>query len=211
MSASLTEATGMTAYRAGSNAVSTAVSRVRGASPAPIYTAGSPSGTVSWSDGGAGGSFQLSGSGNSVAAYTPKNKTQVVTITATDASNSRQITLNVTATLPLYPQVGNELELDQETKIKKARDMTQYSREDGSPEVGYLLSWENRTGVDKTELMTFWYDHKKTKLFYYIDREGNLLTSVKFTSSFKAAFNGGDRFAMSAAIRGVYTGTVSPI
>lgn len=204
MPTSITEATSMTAYRAGSNADAGALSRIRGALPLPVFTAVGYSGTVSWSDNGAGGDFALSGTDNSVAIYTPRNKTQSVTITALSGAGSVNRALAVTGTLPLHPQLGGEFELDVETKVKYARDRTRYAREDGVPESAWVFAWSDRENADRAELVEFWQDHRKTTQFYLVDIEANLLNRVWFNSSLKAVPEGVNRWAMSAAFRGVY-------
>lgn len=204
MPSSITEATNMTVYRAGSNAPAGTLSRIRGALPNPTYTAVSPASPVTWSDNGAGGTFQVFSTNNEIAIYTPKNKTQLVVISAQDSGSTVTRNLTVFGTIPIQPQAGAEFELDVETKVKYARDRTRYSREEGAPEASWVWAWDNRTKADKAELMAFWYDHRKTNLFYMVDTEGDILNKVFFNSSFKAAFNGANKWAMSAAFRGVY-------
>lgn len=206
MPSSITEATNMVVYRAGSNAPAGALHRIRGALPQPTFTAVAPASPVTWDDGGAGGTFAVSGVNNVNAIYTPRNKTQVVVIGAGDSGGTVTRNLTVFGTVPIQPQAGAEYELDVETKIKYARDRTRYSREEGSPEASWVWAWDNRSKADKAELMAFWFDHRKTTQFYMVDTEGDILNKVFFNSSFKAAFNGADRWAMSAAFRGVYEG-----
>lgn len=203
MSSSITEANAITTYRAGSLAPSTALSRIRGASPNPVFTAVGHSGTTTWSDGGAGGVFDLSGSDNSVAAYTPANKTQSIVISATDGVNTKTYSLSVFATIPVYPQFGYEQELDVETKVKMARDRTRYFREDGEVEVSWVFAWSEREKDQYLELMRFWRDHRKVTQFYLVDTEGDLLNKVWFNSSFKAIASGANRWALSAAFKGI--------
>lgn len=200
----------MTAYRAGSNAASDALSRIRGALPKPTYNANVPTSTVTWSDNGAGGSFEVSGANNYIAVYTPKNLTQAVVITATDNTNSKNISLTVTATLPLQPQVQFENELDIETKVKFARDMTPYFREDGTEQIGWTLGYDNRLTDAKAEMFTFWRGHRKVVPFYVIDVEGDLMNLVYFTSSIKSVFSGDGRWALAAGVRGAFTDTSAP-
>ncbi len=106
--------------------------------------------------------------------------------------------------MPLQPQVGAELELDIETKIKKDRLGGRYSREDGGVVVKWVFAWDNRQDDEKDELMEFWFDHRKTQQFYMVDVEGNIINKVWFNSSIKRAFNGAQRWAMSAAFEGMY-------
>jgi hypothetical protein len=210
MPTSVVETNGLTTYRAGSNAASTVLYRIRGATPSPQYTAIGYSGDVTWSDNGAGGSFVLSGTNDSVADYTPRNKTQAVTITATSGAGSINKALTVYGTMPIQPNTGAEFELDVETKIKKARDGTQYAREDYGEQCGWVFGWERREWLDRSELMNFWRDHKKSVQFYLVDTEGNLMNKVWFVSSFKAVFYGANVWAMSAAFKGKFENVGAP-
>lgn len=209
MSTSISEVNSITAYRAGSLASASSLYRIRGATPSPAFVAVSASGTVVWNDGGAGGSFILSGVGNSIASYSPANKTQAVVITAIDAANTVTRSLTVYGTLPVYPQIGYEMELDVDTKVKMARDRTRYFREDGALEAGWTFAWSEREKDQYLELMRFWRDHRKTKQFYLVDTEGDLLNLVWFNSSFKAIPSGANRWALSAAFRGVFQDVVA--
>lgn len=204
MSTSVTEAVGMTVYRAGSNAPVSAESRVRGAQPQPTFTANGYSGLVSWDDGGAGGTFAPFGVNNNSAVYTPKNKTQAVTIYATDSVNTHFVAITTFATVPLQPQVGFETEFDIDTKVKFAKDRTRYFREDGSVEVGWVLGWERRQTADKLELEQFWFDHRKVNQFYMVDVEGNIQNKVWFVSSLKSTYESNNRWSMAASVRGSY-------
>ncbi len=211
MSSHITEQNEMTVYRAGSNAASLALSRVRGSVTKPQFTAVSPSGTVVWRDEDengfpAGGTFVLSGSGNRTATYTPNNRSQIVQVKATDAVNtvSRQIT--IFGTLPLYAQFGYKVELDVETKIKYAKDRTPYFREDGLPEISWVFEFNNRAKEDVSELMQFWANHRKVLPFYLVDPELNLLNQVFFTSSWTSSPLGGNRNNMAASFKGQYDG-----
>jgi len=205
MAISISELTGMTTYRAGSNAPVSYISRIRGAIPNPVYVAVGNTGLVTWNDGGAGGTFVLSGLNSTTASYTPKNKTQAVIITATDTvPNSATKNLSVFGTMPLQPQVGVETEWDIETKTKLARDRTRYFREDGGLEIGYVYGWDNRMLIDKNELIQFWLDHRKVLLFWAVDTEGALQNQVWFISSIKAVFAGANRWNMAAGVRGLY-------
>ena len=209
MASSITELNAQVVYRAGSNAPLTALSRVRGATPALQFTAVSPSGTVSWGDNGAGGTFNLSGAGNSIADYVPANKTQVVLITATDGAGSVNYTVTIFATFPLYPQLGHETEMDVDTKIKKARDGTKYFREDGAIEMGWVMAWDNRLTVDRQEALDFWQYHRKVREFYLVDILGAMQNKVFFNSSIKSIGNGENRWALSAGFTGVYAPIVA--
>lgn len=199
----LTEDTGILVYRAGSLADSDAVSRVRGAIPNPNYTASSPASLVTWSDNGADGVFTTSGTNHEIASYIPRNKSQVITITATDSANSFDLTLTVFATLPLHPNVNYEVETDIETKIAFARDRTRYFREDGAEEISWVLGWDNRDKGAVDELRQFWLDHRKVVQFYIVDVESDIVNKVWFTSSIKHVPAGSNRFAMVASVKGI--------
>lgn len=201
----ISENLGMTAYRAGSNAASGALSRIRGAVPSPTYTASGNTGLVTWDDNGAGGTFQVSGVNNVNAVYTPRNKTQNVVITATEGvvTTEDPLSLAVTATMPLQPQVGGEVEEDIETKVKFARDRTRYFREDGDIELAWAYGWDSRQDVDLAELRAFWRDHRKVVPFYLVDTEANILNHVWFTSSLKWVFRGANRWDIVGTFRGV--------
>lgn len=202
---SISESNGMTAYRAGSNAPPSALYRGRPAFPAPRFVSNTPVGLVTWTDNGAGGTFVISGASQQFADYTPPNKTQNVTVTATDDANSLSLPISIYGTLPVYPQLGYEIELDVDTKTKKARDGTQYHREDGLPEIGWAFAWDNRQDDERSEMMEFWMKHRRIKPFYLIDVEGEIINLVKFTSSLKSAPNGANRWAMGASFRGFYS------
>lgn len=193
----------MTTYRAGSNAPGTALHRIRGALPKPLYTCNNPTGAVTWSDGGAGGTFAPSGVNNQNAIYTPKNKTQAVVISATDPANTKTIALTVFATVPVQPQFGFDVESDIETAIKFAKDRTRYFREDGDLEIGWVLAWDARPRDEFEELRQFWRDHRKINQLYMVDAESNILNKVWFTSSMKWVPAGANRFNLVASFRGV--------
>lgn len=206
---SITETTNRLVFRAGSNAPVSGLSRIRGETPGLIYTAVGHAAPVVWSDGGKGGSFQLSGANNSIAAYTPRNKSQAITITATDGTLVSRA-LQVWATMPVHPQVGAELDTDIETKVKTDRLGGEYLREDGGVILAWVYAWDNREDDEKDELRTFWLDHRKIVKFYMVDVEGNIMNKVRFNSSMKVAFNGAQRWALSAAFKGLNENTPAP-
>lgn len=202
----ITEANAQTTYRAGSNAPADAKFRVRGALPLPQFTASGLEDLVSWSDNGAGGTFEVFSTFNEIAVYTPANKTQVVTITANDSDESGEYALTVFGTIPVHPQLGYEIELDAETKTKKAKDGTQYHREDEPPTMGWAYAWDNRMDDEHAEMRQFWFNHRRVTPFYLVDVEGDVLNRVKFVSALKSAPNGANRWAMGASFKGAYEG-----
>jgi hypothetical protein len=198
----------MTAYRAGSNAASDALYRIRGATPKPIFTATAPSGTVTWGDGGAGGSFSPA-TGNT-STYTPANQTAAVVISAVDGANTSTRPLTVFGTMPVQPQFGFQTELDIETKVKMALDRTRYFRESGSLEMAWVMEWTRRQLDEVTELRAFWAWHRKSKQFYLVDVESNIMNLVWYVTSYPAIPKGGNNWDMTASFRGVYQGVSAP-
>lgn len=205
MPSSITEAVSMTQYRAGSNAPSSALHRVRGEEDKPVFTAVAPSSAVAWSDNDAGGTFEVSGSNNSIAVYTPANRSQTVQIAATDSGGTATRALTVWGTMPVLPQVEMKRAFDVETKEKKARgDGTRYAREEEPVQITYTLAWENRDDSSDSEMLQFWLHHRKVIQFYIVDREGALINKVWFNSAFEDIFHGAQRWGMAAQFKGAF-------
>jgi hypothetical protein len=207
MSTSITEANDQTVYRAGSTANDGAKHRIRRAQPDLEFTAVAHSGAVVWDDGAANGMFliPLGAPDDSIAIYIPENKTQNVTISATDGVNTVSYSLTTFGTIPLQPQVNFESELDQETKMKFARDRTRYFREDGSEEQAWTLAFDAREQDAKAELLAFWRAHRKVVPFWIIDTENDTMNKVWFVAPYKWVTAGGNRFNMIVAVRGVFS------
>ncbi len=197
----ITESSSRTTFRAGSNASGTATSRIRATTPALVFSGGS--GT--WSDGGAGGTFSPTSGASST--YTPANKTQAVVVASVGAGT---YSIQIYGTLPLYPQIGGEIEWDVETKIKKARDLTPYFREDGPAEMGFVYGWANREKIDVQEMRDFWLAHRKVLPFYVIDPEIGNMNLCYFISSIKATLSTAGTWAISAGVKGFYQNVASP-
>jgi hypothetical protein len=206
MAVVVTELNNQVLYRQGSLAPAGYLNRIRGGVPELYYTAAGNSGAVTWTDGGAGGTFQVSGSNNVNAIYKPRNKTQFVSVRATDATAAFGVkALTVEATMPVQPQVGGEMEIDRETKVKRAKDRTPYFREEGANIIRWQFAWDAREKNQAEELREFWLDHRKVVPFWLVDTEGNLMNKVWFNSSYKTAFQGANRWAMAAMFEGEFT------
>jgi hypothetical protein len=187
MAITITEANNLLVYRTGSSAGSAALSRIRGNFPMPNYTAVGAVSAVSWSDGGAGGAFLVSGTNNVNAVYRPANRTQAVTIAAQDTSGIYYRTLTVEGTQPLHPTIGFEKSLDVETKVSNSRAKVPYFKEIGQRELAWI----------------FWRAHRKVVPFWCVDAESQLINKVRFTSEIKSIPEGANRWNIAASVRGL--------
>lgn len=175
---------------------------IAGEQPLPHYTSTGQTGTVTWSDNGAGGTFNPAQGAQT--DYTPANKTQAIVITATDsgAGGNGTKALDVKATFPLQPNVDYEVELDDDTKESFARDKSRTTRTDGPAFEARRLELLARHKPQHTELRAFWLFHRKTIAFYYQDVETDLLYLVNFNSGLKARPKGAARVDMSVIVKG---------
>jgi len=200
----LTITTSKISYRAGSQWVD-------GDLVFPIVTAtAGATGTVNWSDGGKGGTFQ--GLSSTSAAYIPANKSQSVIITGLDtgAGGSGTVAIQVSGTFPLQPNLGYETQLDSDTKMARARGGTRYFREDYPQEVALSLSCERRSRPEMEAAREFWRFHRKVTPFYYLDIETGMLNLVRFESAISYKFDGAQWWSMTFAVRGDYQNTLEP-
>lgn len=171
----------------------------------PHYSVTGTTGTVTWSDGGAGGTFNPAT--GTATDYTPANKTQSVIIQASDSGAGGVDTqaLDVTATFPIHPNVDYEVELDNDTKESFARDKSRTTREDGPAQEARRLELLARHKVELVELRAFWLFHRKIISFYYQDVETDLLYIVIFNSGLKKRPKGAQTFDMSVIVKGNVT------
>ena len=193
------------AYRAGSP-LYPAVHHVAPENDPPVLSATGATGVVSWSDGGAGGTFTPA-TGAAGIVYKPANHTKGVTLTATDsgAGGSGQTNIVITGTFPIQPHLGYDIDLDDDTVVKKMRDGTGYYQIDAPPFEGRPLQFIDREWTEYDVLRAFWDFHRKTISFYYIDVEAIRTYLVKFISGLKARPNESKGWDMSCTIDGKIT------
>ena len=170
----------------------------------PHYSSAGQTGAVTWSDGGAGGTFNPAIGPET--DYTPLNRTQAIVITATDSGAGGQGTKNlaVNATFPLQPNKAYGLDTDNDTKESKARDGSRTTREDGPAYESRQLEFLGRYKTERTELRAFWLFHKKTITFYYSDAVTNELIANCWHDSGlrqRAAPDAPDSFDMSVVVK----------
>lgn len=176
---------------------------VKGETPLPQITATDNDGEITWSDGGKGGRFTFIDGQN--VLYEPANKTQIVTITATDSSNSATASLTVFGTFPLYPNKGFEIEYDETgTKKKTARDGTPYFSEQGRDQITWKLPMNRRLLDEAKEVWEFLTFHRRTKLFWVYDQERKLMNQVRRVSSLPQQFEGANSWTQSVILQGDY-------
>lgn len=142
---------------------------VNGETPLPHYSVTGATGVVTWDDGGAGGSF-VPATG-AATDYTPINRTQSITIGATDSGSGGADTqaLEVVATFPLQPNRGYDLDLDRDVQESLARDKSRTTRQDGPATESRQLEFLERLKPERDELRAFWLFHDKVIRFYYSD------------------------------------------
>lgn len=188
-------------FRAGSTRYP-AVHHVQSEMPLPHLTSANQTGVVSWADSPAGGTFTPAT--GAATDYKPTNVSQLVTIVAADsgAGGTGSLVIAVTATFPIQPQVGYEIDLDDETKVEYMRDRTAYFQVEGGAFENRPLIFLDREGAERNTLRAFWLAHKKTEAFYYIDVETNLTYLARFTSGIKTRVAGADSYDMSCTISG---------
>jgi len=181
-------------YRAGSTWVPAE------AAPPVVSTTGG-TGTSTFSDNGAGGTFTTINTTS--ATYVPANKTQVVTITATDgalATASR--TIDVVATFPLNATWGNEEQLDRNTTVQRARGGTKYMREEDETEYTGQLDSLNRSNAELAAIQAFWRFHRKIVPFHYLDMDTGVDQIVRFTSPLRWKKGGADSWDIFSNVIG---------
>lgn len=166
----------------------------------PLLTATGNTGAVSWSDGGAGGTFDVQSS--TTAYYTPANKTQVVTITGTDSLGNSETTIDIMGTFPLAETLGNEGGLERVTTEQRAVGGEKYYREEYDTEFETQLDCLGRQSDEVTALQAFWRHHRKINPFYYIDLETGVEQIVRFTSGLKWKRDGGDSTSLYCNVKG---------
>jgi len=151
-----------------------------GETPLPGYIASGNTGTVSWSDGGAGGTFSPTTGLNTT--YTPANKTRAVTVRATDSLNTVNTALQVYGTFPLQPVIGYNFVIDQLTQVSYDRDGKPVFREDGDETLTFDNQYRARTLIDYMIALQFWRDHKKVIQFYYYEPQLAWIKLVRFSA-----------------------------
>lgn len=190
-------------FRAGARQAETNILLVRGDILGFWIEHYNAAGSVTFSDGGAGGEFVAAG-GN-LTRYYPANKTQIVTFTISDGTTTRTLSTTFYATQPLNAQWGSGGSLDRETKEQKAKGGTSYFREeDNTMEFGQMDF--NRRETYELDLITeFFAYHRKVKRFYYLDMDTGKLFLVRYTSELKWRKNGADDWDIFLNAKGYYT------
>ena len=179
---------------------------INGESPVPHYSAAGQTGAVTWSDGGAGGTFNPAV--GTETDYTPANKTRSIIITATDSGAGGVGTkaLSVKATFPLEPNRGFDIDTDDDTKESFARDKSRTTRQDGPVLERRALELLGRLiATERAELRTFWLWHRKTIPFYFKDNAtGELVANCTHDSGLKQQVSPDDPNAcnMSVVVKG---------
>lgn len=188
------------AVRAGS-LLYPAVHHVQGETPLAHLTASGASGVVSWTDNDGGIFTPATGL---AVDYQPPNKTKTQTVVATDsgAGGSGSSLVTVVATFPIQPQVGYDVDLDDDTKVERMRDRTAYFQVEGPAFEGRPLIFLDRDGDERAVLFNFWEFHRKSGQFFYIDVETLRTYLVRFISGVKARVAGADSYDMSCTIDG---------
>ena len=201
----LTVISSKVAHRAGSQ-LYPAVHHVDGETPKPVLSASGGTGTISWSDFGAGGTFSPT-TGASGIVYTPPNKTMLVTIqaSASGSGGTGQTTIALTSTFPIQPQIDYDIDLDDETKVQTMRDRTKYFQVEGPAFEGRPLAFLDREKSEQEVLEAFWLFHRKTIDFTYIDVAHGRVYLAKFISGLKSKMRGENSFDMSCTIEGNLT------
>jgi len=168
----------------------------------PFYSSTGQTGTVTWSDGAAGGVFTPPTGASTT--YKPPNKSTVVTVQASDsgAGGIGTKTLDITATFPIHPNKDYEVEIDDDTKESFARDKSRTTRQDGPVFETRRLELLARHKPEMVELRAFWLFHRKTIDFYYQDVETDLLYLVNFFSGLKKRVAGAQTCDMSVIVKG---------
>lgn len=176
---------------------------VKGETPLPQITAVDNFDEITWSDGGKGGKFTLIDSQN--VLYQPANRTQIVTISAFDGTNTDTASLTVFGTFPLYPHKGYEIEYDETgTKKKTARDGTPWFSEQGKDQITWKLPMNRRLLDEAREVWDFLVFHRRTKLFWVYDQERKLMNQVRRVSSLPQQFEGVNSWTQSVILQGDY-------
>lgn len=178
---------------------------VRGELPLPVFTVNSDNGSLFFTDNGAGGRFTYLSTVS--VAYEPANRTQVVVITANDG-HTASLSLTVTGTFPLYPQKGYEIEEDQDTKIKTARDGTQYFNEQYKESITWKIGVDRRLKEELVDVWDFLVFHRKVKQFWIYDEERGLMNKVRRVSSLPTKFEGANSWDASCIMKGDYLPTL---
>jgi hypothetical protein len=193
-------------YRSGSKFASIEPSHIAPELAPPQVTIAGATGAVIMSDNGAGGTFNvISGS---VFEYIPANRSQTVTIRATDTLGFVEHTLSVVGTFPIQPQAGTEMDTPVGSKVVQAKDNTPYFRR--MPHSGsWPLSFLNRSIMDVSVVKEFEFFHDIDLEFYFIDPELEMTQLVRFDSSVKVKTNGGNNFELNCIIKQYKMPTIS--
>lgn len=175
---------------------------VTGDAVRPLLSATGATGTVTFSDGGAGGTFETVSTTS--AYYNAPNQSRQVVITGTDsgAGGMGTKTIQIYGTFPLQPNRGFETTFDNETKMRRARGGTRYFREDYVTEIALSIACERR-GKDETKaLRDFWARHRKVVPFYYFDVTTDVLAFVRFESGLVIRFESACWWTLTAGVKG---------
>lgn len=191
------------AVRAGS-LLYPAVHYVQGETPLAHISAAGGTGTISWTDNDGGIFTPATGA---AVDYQPPNKTKTQTVVASAATSggSGSTLVTVIATFPLQPQVGYEIDLDDETRVEFMRDRTAYFQVEGPSFEDRPLAFIDRESDERATLEAFWDFHRKTKQFFYIDVETLRTYLCRFTSGVKTRVAGADSYDMTCTISGNLT------
>jgi len=189
-------------HRAGSK-LYPAVHHVQGETPLPVLSATGGTGTISWSDFGAGGTFTPA-TGASGIVYTPPDEAKSVTIqaSASGSGGTGTTVIVLTSTFPIQPQIDYDIDLDDDTKMHTMRDRTRYYQVEGPAFESRSLTFLDREKTEQQTLEAFWNFHRKTLDFTYIDVAQGRTYLAKFISGLKTKMRGEDSFDMSCTIEG---------
>ncbi|HEY0003744.1 MAG TPA: hypothetical protein VGB17_02950 [Pyrinomonadaceae bacterium] len=160
------------------------VYRIGEAEP-PVFTATGASGTVGWET--SVGELIEDGSGGMVLSLPNKSYygSEAIVITATDSVGAATAEIDVYALLPYQPDWGFESDIDDETEISIAEDLSEKYRT-VSPVFGvYPLAFNDREYDEFLAMQRFWAYHRKTRKFYFENIALGELVLGRFDSALK--------------------------
>lgn len=173
-----------------------------GEMPLPQFTASGNTGTVNWSDNGAGGTF--SPTSGLTTTYTPLNRTQLVKIRATDSIGNVSVALQIYGTFPLQPFLGYNFTVDQPTQVSYDRDNLPVFREDGGETLSFENVYRRREIADFLVALTFWRHHHKVKPFYYYEPRLGWYKLLRFNSALGNQMEVMDGISFTAQFVGLF-------